>query len=455
MPNLRHLQAFHEVLRTRRVALAAERVHLSQPAVTQALGRLERHLGARLFERRPEGMFATRAGALFGHRVGRMLEFLRTGEAQALRRAARQGRSRRAGFYRMLSTVQLRALIAVARAGSFSHAARLLGVSQPAVQRAARDLEQLTGLVLFEPARRGISLTPAAGALARNARLAVSELRQGMFEVAAHLGRDSTCIVIGTLPLSRTSLLPMAVSRFLDESGRGVQVQCVDGPYDRLLRELRHGEIDFILGALRDPPPADDIEQEQLFADRLSVVAAADHPLAGRSGLTLRETLKFPWIAPPRDTPTGRYLFERLKMPEPDTPPVRIVSSSLAMLRGLMMQGDYITIMSRRQIEVEESLGLLAALDIALPDSARPIGLTTRRNWIPTRSQARLIAHIRAACTTLPPSLAGTGQAPAPNRATPPPDATTRPAREKAAMPGEGVRSAFPAGGRSARPVRR
>ncbi len=398
MPNLRHLQAFHEVLRTRRVALAAERVHLSQPAVTQAVGRLERSLGAQLFERRPEGMFATPPGALFGHRVGRMLDFLKTGEAQALRRAARQGRPRRAGFHRMLTTVQLRALIAIARAGSFSHAARLLGVSQPAVQRAARDLEQLTGLVLFEPARRGISLTPAAEALALNARLAISEIRQGMFEVGAHLGRDSTRIVIGTLPLSRSLLLPAAIDAFLGESGPRVQVQCVDGPYDRLLRELRHGEIDVILGALRDPPPTDDIEQEALFSDRLSVVASVHHPLAGRRGLSLRDTLDFPWIAPPRDTPSGSYLFEHLGIPDLPETPVRVVSSSLAMVRGLMMRGDYVTIMSRRQMAVEEKLGLLCALDIDLPDSARPIGLTTRRNWLPTPSQERLLARIRAVC---------------------------------------------------------
>ena len=396
IPNIRHLLALHELMRTRRIALAADRVHLSQPAVSQAVAGLERELGTRLFERRARGMFPTEAGEMFGRRVARMLDFLKAGEAQALRRSPRPGRARHAGFHRLVSAVQLRCLIAVADAGSFSQAAQHLGVSQPAVQRAARDLESLTGLALFEPIRRGIALSPAAEALARNARLAAAELRQGRDEIGAHLGRDSTRIRIGTLPLSRTALLPGAIDTMLRTSPGRVQVHCIDGPYERLLRDLRHGELDFILGALREPLPAGDVEQEALFTDALSVVASVDHPLAGRQGLTLRDTLDYPWIAPPKSTPSGRFLFARLGIPDlPDTP-VRIVSSSLVMARGLMMRGDYITIMSRRQYAVEESLGLLAALPITLEHSDRPIGLTFRRDWVATPSQARLLALIRA-----------------------------------------------------------
>lgn len=392
-PNIRHLYALRAVMQTGRIALAADRVHLSQPAVTQAIGRIERDLGARLFDRRPDGMFPTEIGELFGRRVARTLDYLKAGETQALRKSP--GKPRRAGFHRLLTAVQLRALVAVAATGGFSHAARAVGVSQPAVQRAARDLETLSGLDLFEPIRRGIALTPAAEALAQHARLAASELRQGRFEVGEHLGRDSTRIVIGTLPLSRTALLPDAIDALLRTATGRVQVQCVDGPYDRLLRDLRQGDLDFLIGALRDPVPAEDVEQEPLFTDTLSVVASVRHPLAGRCGLTLEDTLDYPWIAPPKSTPSGSYLFEHLHIPDlPDTP-VRIVSSSLVLVRGLMMRGDYITVMSRRQCAVEEQLGLLAALDIDLPDSTRPIGLTFRRGWVATASQRRLLDLIR------------------------------------------------------------
>jgi len=388
------------VLRHNRIAIAAAHIHLSQPAVTQAIARIEKTLGARLFDRKPDGMFATEVGEIFGRRVTRTLAYLKTAEVLAYRKSPRQATKRRAGFHRLATATQLRTLIAVSRAGSFSQAARGLGVSQPAVHRAARDLENLSGMVFFEPVRRGMALTPQAETFAFYVRLAAAEMRQGIFEVSEYLGRDSTRIAVGTLPLSRTSLLPQAMDALLKEAKSHVQMQCVDGPYDSLLHDLRQGDLDFLIGALRDPPPAADIVQETLFEDTLSVVASASHPLVGRHNLTLKDTLAYPWIAPPKSTPSGSYLFEHLGIPDlPDTP-VRIVSSSLVLVRGLMMRGDYVTIMSPRQIEVERELGLLVPLPIPLPDSARAIGLTFRRDWMPTPSQKRLLDLIRTQCVT-------------------------------------------------------
>lgn len=395
-PNVRHLYAVREVAAHHRINLAADLVHLSQPAVTQAVAKLEQALEAPLFDRKPEGMYATEVGEIFLRRVGRTLDYLKEGERMARKRAPKQGVTGRRDFHRLSTAVQLRALTAVARTGNFSHAARELGVSQPAVHRAAKDLERLSGLTFFEPVRRGVELTLSAEVFAHYVRLANAEIRQGYYEVGEHLGRDSTQIAVGAMPLSRTAILPAAIDQVLLETEGQVQIQCVDGTYSTLLRELRFGELDFLIGALRDPPPADDIIQEPLFDDPLSVVASRSHPLAGQSNLNLQDTLAYPWIAPPRPTPSGTYLYESLKIPQlPDTP-VRIVTSSLILVRGLMMRGDYVTIMSRGQIEVEQENGVLAPLPIDLKDSARPIGLTFRKGWEPTPTQARFLDMIRS-----------------------------------------------------------
>lgn len=395
-PNVRHLYAVQEVAQLNRINLAAEKVHLSQPAVTQAVAKLESALSARLFDRRPEGMFPTEMGELFLARVARALGFLKEGERQARRRAGKTEGPGRRDFHRLTTAVQLRALVAVARTGNFSHAARELGVSQPAVHRAAKDLERLSGMVFFDTVRRGVELTAPAEVFAHNVRLAMAEIEQGHFEMGEYLGRDSTRIRVGALPLSRSAILPAAMDALLRDSPGRVQLHCVDGPYAALLRDLRFGALDFLIGALRDPAPAEDVEQEPLFDDPLAVVAAPGHPLAGQRSVTLEQTLAHPWIAPPRETPSGSYLYEILKIPQrPDTP-VRIVASSMVLVRGLMMRGDYLTIMSRRQIEVELATGALVALPCPLPGSARPIGLTFRRGWQPTPTQARFLDLVRA-----------------------------------------------------------
>ena len=67
--NLRHLRAIAEIAVTSRVGSAAERVHLSQPAVTQGLLKLEAGLGAKLFDRGSTGMEPTAFGEAFIHRA--------------------------------------------------------------------------------------------------------------------------------------------------------------------------------------------------------------------------------------------------------------------------------------------------------------------------------------------------------------------------------------------------
>ena len=407
-PNIRHLLAFKEVAIQKGISAAAFRVHRSQPAVTQAIAGLEQQLDVILFDRQAAGMFLTPGGDAFFVRVCRMFDHL----AHAAREAAQieiRHRLRHkthpkdhrptADFHRNTTAAQLRALVAIGVTGSFSLAARRTGLSQPSIHRAGRDLERLAGMAFFTTTRKGTKLTRAGEAFARGTRLARDELRQGFDELNHLKGKDSTRITVGSMPLSRSMVLPTATHRILQEKS-DVQIRNVDGPYGELLRALRHGELDFLIGALRDPPPEDDVIQEPLFSDPLAIVAGPDHPLAGRPHLTLRDTLNFPWIAPPRDTPTGDYLYRQLGIARMEKTPVRIVSSSLIMVRGLLARGDYVTILSQHQAAVEMRLGLIVPLDVTLPDSTRPIGLTYRADWVPTTTQTRFLSLIRLAAMT-------------------------------------------------------
>ena len=398
-PNIRHLRAFCEVARCKGVSAAADRIHLSQPAVTQAIGKLEDDLGIALFERRPDGMYLTVPGRMMFERVERALQHLSNGTEQACRVASRQSERGLAGFDSQVTASQLKALAAIDNARSFSVAARSLGISQPTIHRAARDLEKLSGLRLFRVTGRGLELTQPAELFTLHVKLASAELQQGRFEVSDYKGRDSTKITIGSMPLARPSILPTAIDSMLREKAL-IQILTVEGPYPELLRGLRLGEIDFLIGALRRPLPAEDVIQEKLFNAPLSVIVRKGHPLTGRERVSLEDTLDFPWIAPPKPTPAGTYLTEVLHIAEMKNTPVRAVSSSQVLVRGLLLLGDYVTILSRRQIELELEQGLLVALPVDLPDIDRPIGLTFRKSWTPTRTQARFLMLLRQACAT-------------------------------------------------------
>jgi len=393
-PNIRHLRAFREVARHRGISAAADKVYLSQPAITQAIAKLETMLGVTLFDRLTDGMQVTEAGAMFLIRIKRMLDELSLGVDEAIRQQGSRSAKGFTRFDRLITAAQLRALIALAEARNFTIAARNSGISQPSIHRAARDLERLAGFSLFRTASHGIELSDAAERLARRAKLAAVELQQAKFEIAAFRGKDSTRITVGSMPLARSYILPWAINHLL-ASRSGIQIRTIEGPYSELLRGLRYGDSDFLIGALRHPPAAEDVVQEPLFDDPLAIVVRAGHPLDRPDKIGLEQTLAYPWIAPPKTTPAGSYLNNVLRIPERETTPVRVVTSSLVLVRQLLLGGDYVTIISLHQIRDDLEQGRLITLPIDLANNTRPIGLTFRQGWQPTPTQARFLDLIR------------------------------------------------------------
>ncbi|SPF79570.1 LysR family transcriptional regulator [Pseudoprimorskyibacter insulae] len=394
IPNIRHMRVFLVAVQTGSISLAAQECHLSQPAASQAIAGLEAEVGAQLLVRRTRDLVPTPCGAMFVRRVEAALQHLRFGARGAQRAATGEARKRAHPFDTQMTAAQLRALIAIANTGSFTVAAMQLGLSQPTVHRAARNLEALAAVPLFTATAVGVELTASAQALVLGAKLAHSEIRQGIEEIGTELGQDRGTINLGSMPLARTSIVPRAVHDFV-QSTEGAQVRVVDGRYPQLLRSLREGDLDLLIGAMRSPCPAEDVVQETLFHDDLAIVARPQHPLFRKAEVTLDDTLNYPWVAPPRETPAGQYLYETLRIHERAVTPVRVVSSSLVFLRGTLALGDYITIISRHQISVEEGLGKILPLPIRLEGNARAIGLTYRSNWRPTATQKDFIEKLR------------------------------------------------------------
>jgi DNA-binding transcriptional LysR family regulator len=386
VPNIRHLAAFLAASRYLRLGRAADIVSLSQPATTQAIRKLELGLGQRLFERTNKGLKLTPAGGCFQARIERAFELLREGQ-RVLGTGAPQ-------LCNHATRVQLRALIATVEHGSYSLAARALGVSQPSVHRAARKLETLCRQQLFAAKAQGVDVTPAARELARHAALALAEIGQGIEELRELRGQRDGRVWIGCLPLGRTRIVPQAVTRLLARYP-DVKVRIVDGAYGDLLNALRHGQIDIMFGALRLPPPAGDFIQEALFSEPLSLIVRAGHPILTNPRLDAHSLSQCEWVLPREGTP-ARDSFTAFFRKSAVPPPQRIIEcSSLIALRALLSESDRIGLLSIEQVRYEVDAGFLKLLPAPMPHTERPIGLTFRKHWLPTTVQNDFIALLR------------------------------------------------------------
>ncbi len=380
--NLRHLRFFAAVAELKSLTATSERWHLSQPAVTQAINKLEREAGGPLFDRTRHGFFLTPRGEILLERVESAFALLDPilGEISPRLRVS-------------LTYAQLQALIAVSESENFTLAARRLGLAQPTVHRAVTQIEQEAARTLFERTSFGILPTRLCQALAQAARLAIYEFDQADAELAQFDGSEAGAVVLGAMPLARSILLPRALARFRQQYPT-FAVRIIDGTYDALLGDLRRGSIDFLVGALREPAPIEDVVQERLFDDRLALLARPDHPLAKQTSVCIDDLLAYPWVVPRLGTPT-RTQFETLFTSEGKATPQRLIESgSLLLMRGVLSESDHLGCISRHQSKPECDHGLLAQIPFSTDHLIRPIGLTYRGNWQPTRIQQQMMEII-------------------------------------------------------------
>ena len=307
LPNLRHLNIALHIGNNYGFSAASKAVNLSPSAITQAMRGLEEVLGAQIFDRSPSGAFPNELGRVYLNRIQRAFEALAQAEASL------SSGTKSVEIKKRISISQLRAFIMVCQTGSYSLAARELGLSQPSVYKSARSVEVTLDKKLFRPSSVGVDPTPRAREFARHASIALSEIERAQEEVHEQQGKMAGRLAIGTLPLIRAKVLPNAVTAVLNEHP-DAQVQVFDGVYSDLLDSLRHGELDLILGALRYPSPAKDVEQGALFDDGLSILVRRDHPLSAAGTPSMEQLAKLDWVVPRKGTPTHRY-FESLFEP--------------------------------------------------------------------------------------------------------------------------------------------
>ena len=379
--NLRHVRGVVEIVARGSLSAGAAAVGLSQPALTQGLGKLERRLGTRLFDRRSSGVTTTEAGLALAARGSRAF-------AELERATRRLGRGAR-GFVRpelLMTATQLAAFLRLADAGSFAGAATASGLTQPALHRAVRDLEQVCAIPLVERRGRGVVLTTPGRRLARGVRLAAAELTAGIVEIGA-TPPEAARVAIGAMPLPRALLLPAVIATFVGGAPRAV-VDVVEGSWRELIEPLLDGVIDLMVGALRDAPPAG-VDQQPLFTDRLAIVARAGHPLAGGVSADLEALAAYGWIVGSPGTPLRAH-WERL-FADRATPVAPIECGSVMVIRGVLARSDLLTLLSPDQVALEIAAGLLTTIGGLTSLGERTVGITTRAGWRPTPAQARLV----------------------------------------------------------------
>jgi DNA-binding transcriptional LysR family regulator len=388
VPSLRRLRAFDAAAQTNSLSRAAQMLRLTQPALTHSIAQLEAELGTRLFARGPEGAFLSEAGQIFQRRSLRFFEQIR----KALNGVANRKTDGAIVEQQVskLASAQVRSLLAIWRTGSFRAAARDLGIAEPSLQRPARDLEQIVGASLYRRSATGLTVNETGAELARRLALAIGEIRSGAEEIGTASDARAS-LRIGVLALAPRLLLAKASTAVLaeDESHR---IEVIEAPYIQISRELNDGALDLVFGALRAPPPFADLIEEPFFEDPYAIVCRRGHPLAGVKKVTPAALARFDWLHPTPGLPR-RDVLDQLAADWHLPMKVQFETNCLTTITSLLASSDRLSILSRWHIELDDRL---VSIDHPpIPHAPRQVGLTLRRNWLPTPFQARFLECLR------------------------------------------------------------
>lgn len=378
--------ALKEIAKCKSITLAAQRVFLSQSALTQALVKMEEKLDTTLFERQMGGVHITKEGEVFLFRVERSLDLIYSAFLPII------------GFKKhhllAITTIQLKSFLAVCEATNYSEAARRNNTHQSAIFRGCKALSEIIGAPLFEKTSIGLIPTKLTQKLIIPIKLAINELEQG----AADMNQMNHSLVgrisIGSLPLARTCMLPDVISEMTNQYPQ-FSISIHDGPYHDLISHLRMGEIDIIVGALRYPLPYNDISQEIFFYSPTIIFGRYGHPLAHKSHIAIDDLYRYGWIVPRLNSP-GRNIFEYMFLSNGSKIPEQIIEASSQMLtKKLLLDSNKLTISSKHQSLYELENNIFSEISYTPNNQQRAIGVTTRKSWKGTILQEEFIQKLK------------------------------------------------------------
>lgn len=188
-------------------------------------------------------------------------------------------RPRRSSVAWRVTLKQLRAFVATARHGSFTRAGQLLGLSQPGLTMAIRQLEETVGVTLFDRTTRRVTLTSDGGQFLPTAERLLSDFDFAIDDLCALAEQRRERVSVSSVYSIATSILPGVVLAFAADFPT-VSINLRDENSAGVCRQVRRNEVDFGFASRAADDP--ELDFHLLLRDQMGVVAAATHPLMKR-----------------------------------------------------------------------------------------------------------------------------------------------------------------------------
>lgn len=268
----------------------------------------------------------------------------------------------------------IRAFLDIAAEGGLSAVARRQGITQPALSRTLAELEALLAVPLFRREKRRLVLTEQGALFRRHVSLGLQAFEAGA--AALHPGAPGSRIRVGVLPTAATRLFPRVALRFHEIAPETV-LAIETGPHSHLVRLLREGEIDLMLGRMPMASEMAGLTFAHLYEDRIALVARRDHPLRAEPPAKLLSLV--PAVLPPRTALIRRAVDEYLTTLNLGGLQPAFETAALPVGRAIVLGSDAVWFISRGVVAEDLDRGDLCEIATGARFLSGAVGLTRRQ----------------------------------------------------------------------------
>ncbi len=274
---------------------------------------------------------------------------------------------------------QLRYFLAIAEAGSFTAAARLLHVSQPALGYQVKQLEERYGIPLLERHSRGIRTTKAGAVLAEHARKIMAEVEAAEAALGKMRKEPALVISLGVTPTPGRAIAPQLVASAA--LGAGPRVSLREGLSDELARLVLAGELDAAL--CYDPQNVEKLSPTPLYSEDLYLVGPPDLVGVSQGDIPFADLAHLPLVLD-GSFQAGRRLIEQAARERAISLDL-IEAEAVTVKRELLVRHGRCSIVPLGLFYEEIRAGQLAARRVVDPAVSRSLVLITRVQLPPAR----------------------------------------------------------------------
>lgn len=288
----------------------------------------------------------------------------------------------------------LQTFIEVARQKSVGKAAEVLNVSQPAVTKTIRELEDILGIELTEKDGRGIKLSHFGDVFLRHAGESIASVQRGIDSIAQAQKLEGPPVRIGALPTASMTFMPEVIASFL-KIGTGSPVTVVTGENRWLVEALRVGDLDLVVGRMPAPELMGGLTFEPLYSEEVVFAVRDGHPIPGGRNLSLSQLTQYTVLMPTKGSVIRPYVDRFLLTNGIPDLPIMVETVSDSFGRAYLTRHDAIWIISRGVVANELEEGKFRTLDIDMAETRGAVGLTRLADTEPSSSLTLLMQTVR------------------------------------------------------------